>query len=138
MQHAISRQDRLEPGGVPLTEAQARIVDASPADRPTPPSPELIAADLDFHREMVRLTGSPRLSRARGAGRRGADPARLAAGYPGSGRLRGITLVLLALESRDPHAASVARRHLRLGLDLIAGEARNCARRVTILTISAN
>ncbi len=37
----------------PLQAAQRRIRDLAARRRPQPPSPELIAADLDFHRAMV-------------------------------------------------------------------------------------
>jgi DNA-binding GntR family transcriptional regulator len=129
VQQAISRQDRLDLSRV--RSAQARIVDSSPADRAVPPSPELIAADLDFHRAMVGLAGSPRLSRAH-------EP--LAAEsqillnwhpiYPGSDYAGDHELLLRALESRDPNVASVAHQHLQLSLDLIVGEARSYERRV--------
>lgn len=61
-QQAIGRPDRLERHQ--LHAAQQRIERALPDDSATPPSAELTAANLDFHRAMVALAGSPRLSRA--------------------------------------------------------------------------
>jgi DNA-binding GntR family transcriptional regulator len=129
VQRAIQRQDRLELADV--RAAQARIVQASPPDIEQPPSPELIAADLDFHRGMVALAGSPRLIRAH-------EP--LAAEsqmllnwhpiYPGSDYAGDHDVLLRALESRDPNVADVARDHLTLSVDLILQEAKAYAGRL--------
>lgn len=129
VQHAIERQDRLDLAD--LRGVQARIEAASPCEATTNPSAELIAADLDFHRAMVALAGSPRLSRAH-------EP--LAAEsqillnwhpvYPGADYAGDHLRLLTALESRDPNAADVARSHLRLTSGLLATEARSYARRL--------
>jgi len=129
VQQAIESQDRLELDQ--LLAAQERIDGASPADLAAHPSPELIAADIDFHRAMVRLAGSPRLSRAH-------EP--LAAEsqillnwhpvYPGADYAGDHRRLLRAIESRDPNAAEVARSHLRLTADLILEEARSYAQRL--------
>lgn len=129
VQHAIERQDRLEVSG--LREAQTRIEEASPSDLTTQPSPELIAADLDFHRAMVALAGSPRLGRAH-------EP--LAAEsqillnwhpvYPGADYAGDHRQLLSALESRDPNAAAVASAHLRLTSELLVTQARSYARKL--------
>jgi DNA-binding GntR family transcriptional regulator len=129
VQRAIQRQDRLELCDV--RAAQQRIIEASPPDAAQPPSAELIAADLDFHRAMVALAGSPRLSRAH-------EP--LAAEsqmllnwhpvYPGADYAGDHEVLLRALESRDPNVADVARDHLTLSLDLILEEAKAYAGRL--------
>ncbi len=129
VQQAIERQDRLELHE--LRAAQDRIDAASPADTAAPPSAELIAADLDFHRALVGLAGSPRLRRAH-------EP--LAAEsqmllnwhpvYPGADYAGDHRLVLRAIESRDPNAAELTHSHLRLSRDLILQEARRYADRL--------
>jgi DNA-binding GntR family transcriptional regulator len=129
VQRAIQRQDRLELKD--MRAAQERIVQASPPGVEQPPSPELIAADLDFHRAMVALAGSPRLSRAH-------EP--LAAEsqmllnwhpiYPGADYTGDHVILLRALERRDPNAADVARDHLNLSVDLILQEAKAYAGRL--------
>jgi DNA-binding GntR family transcriptional regulator len=126
---AIERQDRLDT--TELRAAQDRIEKASPADRSAHPSAELIAADLDFHRAMVALAGSPRLSRAH-------EP--LAAEsqillnwhpvYPGADYAGDHRRLLRAIESRDPNVADVSRAHLQLTSDLLVSEARSYARRL--------
>jgi DNA-binding GntR family transcriptional regulator len=129
VQHAIERQDRLDLGE--LRAAHERIEAASPQDLTQQPSAELIAADLDFHRAMVALAGSPRLSRAH-------EP--LAAEsqillnwhptYPGADYAGDHRKLLSAFESRDPNVAELARAHLQLTADLISEEARSYARRL--------
>jgi DNA-binding GntR family transcriptional regulator len=129
VQRAIERQDWLDLS--PLRGAQRRIEESSPADRNQPPSPELIAADLDFHRAMVALAGSPRLSRAH-------EP--LAAEsqmllnfhpvYPGSDYTGDHQRLLAAIESRDPNIADVAREHLTLSSELIVQETKRYADRL--------
>lgn len=129
VQRAIERQDWLELH--PLRAAQERILAAAPADAAQPPSAELIAADLDFHRAMVALAGSPRLSRAH-------EP--LAAesqmllnwhpGYPGADYAGDHAVLLAAFESRDPNVADAARDHLSLSLDLILQETKRYADRL--------
>jgi DNA-binding GntR family transcriptional regulator len=114
----------------PLHACQARIEQAAPpAD--APPSTELIAADLDFHRTMVGLAGSPRLSRAHEA---------LAAEsqmmlnwhpvYPGFEYAADHQRILDAIESRDPGVLEVVREHLRLSARLIVEESLRYASRM--------
>jgi DNA-binding GntR family transcriptional regulator len=129
VQQAIQRQDRLDLSE--LRAAQARIEAASPEGQTNHPSAELIAADLDFHRAMVALAGSARLSRAH-------EP--LAAEsqillnwhpvYPSADYATDHRRLLHAFESRDPNVAEVARAHLKLTSDLISEEARSYARRL--------
>lgn len=107
-----------------LQAALGRIGKAAqetPDDEPA--GAELIAADLDFHREMVRLGGSPRLSRAHET---------LAAEaqmfmhhqpiYPPSDYAADHRLLLDAITRRSPSAPDLVRDHLRLSAKLIAGE----------------
>jgi DNA-binding GntR family transcriptional regulator len=129
VQRAIERQDRLELGA--LRAAQKRIREASPADVAAPPSPELIAADIDFHRAMVALAGSPRLRRAHEP--LAAESQMLLNWHPvysGADYAGDHQLLLDALETLDPNAAEVARAHLELTSDLILEEARRYADRL--------
>lgn len=106
-----------------LRDAQERLREASPADGREPPCQELIAADIDFHRVMVGLAASPRLSRAH-------EP--LAAesqmvlnrhpAYWGSEYVADHQQLLDAIETRDPATTDLARAHLELSSELIAGE----------------
>jgi DNA-binding GntR family transcriptional regulator len=108
----------------PLRAALDRIVaaaDATPDDEPA--GTELIAADLDFHREMVALGGSPRLSRAHETLAAEAQmllhhqpiyaPTDYAADH---------AVLLHGIARRDPAAPDLVRDHLRLSAKLIAGE----------------
>jgi DNA-binding GntR family transcriptional regulator len=116
----------------PLQQAQQRICDVCPADGSEAPSAVLIAADIDFHRVMVGLAGSPRLSRAH-------EP--LAAEsqmllnwhpvYPVSDYVIDHQKLLQAIADRDPAAGDVVREHLKLSLDLLIGEASRYADRLT-------
>ncbi len=108
----------------PLKAALDRITaaaDAAPADEPA--GTELIAADLDFHREMVRLSGSRRLSRAHETLAAEAQmllhhqpvysPIEYAADH---------TILFDAIARRDPAAPDLVLDHLRLSARLIAAE----------------
>ena len=125
----------LERGQTPdlslLRACQERIrAAAAPAETPTSPSTELIAADLDFHRTMVALAGSPRLSRAHEA---------LAAEsqmmlnwhpvYPAMEYAADHQLILDAIDARDPGVLDVVREHLRLSARLIVEETLRYASR---------
>jgi DNA-binding GntR family transcriptional regulator len=115
-----------------LQSAQQRIRDVCPVDGSEAPSRELIAADMDFHRVMVSLAGSPRLSRAH-------EP--LAAEsqmllnwhpvYPVSDYVTDHQKLLQAIVDRDPAAGDVVREHLVLSLDLLTEEASRYADRLT-------
>ena len=120
--HALDRGTALDLG--PLKHALDRITEAADATPPDEPAgTELIAADLDFHREMVRLSGSPRLSRAHET---------LAAEaqmfmqhqpvYSPSTYEADHTVLFDAINRRDPAAPDLVRDHLRLSARLIAGE----------------
>ena len=115
-----------------LHAAQERVRAACPADGRESPSQELIAADIDFHRVMVSLAGSPRLSRAH-------EP--LAAEsqmllnwhpvYPVSDYVSDHQKLLQALAERDPGAGDMVRAHLELTVHLLAEEATRYADRLT-------
>jgi DNA-binding GntR family transcriptional regulator len=122
VRHALERDEPLDLE--PLAVALARITaaaDATPADQPA--GTGLIAADLDFHRAMVRLSGSPRLSRAHETLAAEAQmllhhqpvysPIEYAADH---------TVLLDAIARRDPAAPELVRDHLRLSARLIGGE----------------
>lgn len=122
VRHALERGAPLELA--PLRVAFDRIVtaaDATPADQPA--GTELIAADLDFHREMVRLGGSPRLSRAHET--LAAEAQMLMHHqpvYPPSDYAADHRVLLDAIARRDPAAPDLVRDHLRLSAKLIGGE----------------
>jgi DNA-binding GntR family transcriptional regulator len=83
----------------------------------------MIEADIGFHEELVRLAGSPRLTRAH---------ATLAAetrmllrhhpAYPWASYVTDHAELLDALERRDPATPELVAAHLRLSAELIAGE----------------
>jgi DNA-binding GntR family transcriptional regulator len=116
----------------PLRAVQQRIRDVCPANGSEAPSQELIAADIDFHRVMVSLAGSPRLSRAH-------EP--LAAEsqmllnwhpvYPVSDYVSDHQKLLQAIADHDPAAGDLVRAHLELTVDLLAEEATRYADRLT-------
>lgn len=109
----------------PLRVAQAQLRDASHDDSREAPSQELIAADIDFHRVMVGLAGSPRLSRAH-------EP--LAAEsqivlnrhpvYSCSDYVADHQQLLDAIASGAPAAVQLVAAHLELSSELISGEMR--------------
>jgi DNA-binding GntR family transcriptional regulator len=114
-----------------LDAAQQRIRAAAPADGSEPPSRELIAADIDFHRALVGLAGSPRLSRAHEP--LAAESQMLLNWHP----VYSVTdyvadhqRLLDAIVARDPGAGEVVRAHLELTVDLLAQEATRYADRV--------
>lgn len=111
-----------------LHAAQARIREASPADGTESPSAELIAADIDFHRVMVGLAESPRLSRAHEP--LAAESQMLLNWHPVyslSDYVADHQELLDAIQARDPAAVDVVRAHLKLSSDLIVGEADRLA-----------
>ncbi|HWD73777.1 MAG TPA: GntR family transcriptional regulator [Solirubrobacteraceae bacterium] len=115
----------------PLRRAQERIRSASSADGSEPPSRDLIAADIDFHRAMVGLAGSPRLSRAHEP--LAAESQMLLNWHPvysGLDYVADHQQLLDAIARRDPSAADVVRAHLELTVDLIVQEATRYADRL--------
>jgi DNA-binding GntR family transcriptional regulator len=122
VRRALEHSDGLDLG--PLTAALARIkaaAEATPTDQPA--GTELIAADLDFHRELVRLSASPRLIRAHETLAAEAQmllhhqpvysPIEYAADH---------TILFEAIARRDPAAPDLVKDHLRLSARLIAAE----------------
>jgi DNA-binding GntR family transcriptional regulator len=116
----------------PLKAAQQRIVDLSPADGAATPSREMIAADIDFHRVLVSLAGSPRLSRAHEP--LAAESQMLLNWHP----VYSVTdyvadhqTLLEVIARHDPAAGDVVRAHLALTVDLLLQEATAYADRVT-------
>ncbi len=120
--HALRREHPLDLE--PLTAALVQITTAArvtPADRP--PGTALIAADLDFHHEMVRLSASPRLIRAHET--LAAEAQMLLHHQPVYSPMdytADHTVLLEAIVRRDPAAPDLVRDHLRLSAQLIAGE----------------
>ncbi|MBV9425947.1 MAG: GntR family transcriptional regulator [Solirubrobacterales bacterium] len=122
VRQALERGEQLD-----LTCLEAALDRIREAARETPDDQpagtELIAADLDFHREMVRLSGSPRLSRAHET---------LAAEaqmfmhhqpiYPPWDYAADHSVLLEAIAKHSPEAPDLVREHLRLSAKLIAGE----------------
>lgn len=115
-----------------LRAAQARIRAAcAAAAGDEAPSHELIAADIDFHRGLVALAGSPRLSRAHEP--LAAESQMLLNWHPVysiSDYAADHQQVLDALEDADADAAEVVRAHLTLTVDLITQEAERYAARL--------
>jgi DNA-binding GntR family transcriptional regulator len=107
-----------------MRDAQRRIQATSPPDVSEPPSPELIAADMDFHRAMVALAGSDRLSKAHEP--LAAESQMLLNWHPVyslSDYVADHQQLLDAIEMRDPGAPDLVRRHLQLSEELIVREA---------------
>jgi DNA-binding GntR family transcriptional regulator len=115
-----------------LRAAQARISATCGATTGNnSPSRELIAADIDFHRELVALAGSPRLSRAHEP--LAAESQMLLNWHPVysiSDYASDHQRLLDALESDDQDAPEVVRAHLMLTVDLILEEAARYASRL--------
>ena len=115
----------------PLRSAQERIRGVSPDTGSEAPPPQLIAADIDFHRAMVRLAGSPRLSRAHEP--LAAESQMLLNWHPVysfSDYVADHQQLLDAIETRAPAAWEVVRAHLNLTVDLIVQEAGRYADRL--------
>ena len=107
-----------------LRDAQRRIGEASPPDVSEAPSPGLIAADIDFHRALVALAGSPRLSKAHEP--LAAESQMLLNWHPVyrlSDYVADHQELLNAIEVADPNTPELVRRHLELSERLIVQEA---------------
>ena len=116
----------------PLRAAQQRIGGLCTSDGNGSPPPELIAADIDFHRVMVSLAGSPRLSRAHEP--LAAESQMLLNWHPvysSSDYVADHQQLLAAIEDRDPAAGDVVRAHLVLSVSLLVEEASRYAHRLT-------
>jgi DNA-binding GntR family transcriptional regulator len=127
--HAFER-----PVGLDLSPLEAKlhliILAAAGAPDRRPAGTELVAADLDFHREMVRLAGSSRLTRAHETLAAEAQmlmhhqPVYPLTDYAGDHRI-----LFDAIVGRDPDTPEKIRQHLRLSAQLIAGEIHRMAAR---------
>ena len=116
----------------PLHQAQERIRELCCDDGSASPSRDVIAADIDFHRVMVSLAGSPRLSRAHEP--LAAESQMLLNWHPVysvSDYVADHQKLLEAIASRDPAAGDVVRAHLVLTVDLLTEEATRYAHRLT-------
>jgi DNA-binding GntR family transcriptional regulator len=110
----------LDPLRGAFADLRAAAAAAAATDEVTEP---LIRADIHFHEAMVRLAGSPRLSRAH---------ATLAAEtlillrhqprYPTAVYVSDHERLLVALEDQDPQTPELVAEHLRLSSRLIADE----------------
>jgi DNA-binding GntR family transcriptional regulator len=115
----------LDGGGeLDLSGLEQALDDLRRAARGRPrPTEDMIAADLRFHQELVRLAGSPRLDRAYDT---------LAAEtrillrhhpvYPWRTYVADHERLLVALSARDPSLPELVAEHLQLSADLIGGE----------------
>jgi DNA-binding GntR family transcriptional regulator len=130
VQAAFEREGALDLTAVRAAQARIRAVCTS-ANGDATPSRELIAADIDFHRDLVALAGSPRLSRAHEP--LAAESQMLLNWHPvysGSDYASEHQEVLDALQRTHPDAAAVVRAHLMLTVDLILQEAERYASRL--------
>ena len=114
-----------------LSAAQQRIRACVRRDCTEAPSRDLIAADLDFHRDLVALAGSPRLSRAYEP--LAAESQMLLNWHPVysvSDYVADHQRLLDAMQREDPQAGDAVRAHLMLSEDLILQEAERYASRL--------
>jgi DNA-binding GntR family transcriptional regulator len=110
----------LEPLAAVLTRITAAAAETPPDE---PAGTALIAADLDFHREMVRLSASPRLIRAHET--LAAEAQMLMHHQPVYSPFDYVadhTVLLDALVRHDPDAPELVRDHLQLSARLIGEE----------------
>jgi DNA-binding GntR family transcriptional regulator len=99
----------------------AEAVGEAPARSPA--GPQLITADLDFHRELVKLAASPRLTRAHET--LAAEAQMLLLHHPVYSMLdyeSDHRVLLEALERRDERSPELVGDHLRLSARLISEE----------------
>jgi DNA-binding GntR family transcriptional regulator len=94
------------------------------------PTEEVIAADLRFHQELVRMAASPRLDRAYDT--LAAETRMLLRHhpeYPWRTYVSDHQKLLDALRVRDPRLPGLVAEHLQLSADLIGGEIAGIAGR---------
>jgi DNA-binding GntR family transcriptional regulator len=131
-----AQEQATPPDLTALGAAQNRIVAACGAtDGDGAPSHDLIGADIDFHRELVALAGSPRLSRAHEP--LAAESQMLLNWHPVysvSDYASEHQQVLDALQAGDADPAEVVRAHLMLTVELIMQEAERYASRLASAT----
>jgi DNA-binding GntR family transcriptional regulator len=115
---------RIHSGERPdLTALRARLDDLREAAREDRVTEQVIDADIAFHEELVRLAGSPRLTRAHDT--LAAETRMLLRHhppYPWASYVTDHADVLDAIERRDPAMPELVAAHLRLSAELIAGE----------------
>jgi DNA-binding GntR family transcriptional regulator len=127
--HALERSAQLDLTRLEAKLNQIILAAAGTPDR-QPAGTELVTADLDFHREMVRLAGSQRLTRAHETLAAEAQmlmhhqPVYPLTDYAGDHRI-----LFCAIAERDPDAPEKVREHLRLSAQLIASELHRIAAR---------
>jgi DNA-binding GntR family transcriptional regulator len=128
VRQAFERTTDLDLDGLESRLRRVILAAASTPER-LPAGTELVTADLDFHREMVALAGSPRLTRAHETLAAEAQmlmhhqPVYPLTDYAGDHRI-----LFDAIASRDPETDEKIRGHLRLSAQLIAGELHRMAR----------
>ena len=105
----------------PLREALERLRDSLPTDGHL--TDEAIAADVQFHQELVRLCDSPRLTRAHDTL---AAETRLLLRhhpvYPATDYVSDHERLLDAFQRRDPRTPDLVAEHLQLSSHLIGDE----------------
>ena len=112
---------------LPLEEAMEELREAAVGEER--PTERVIAADIRFHRELVRLPGSPRLVRAYET--LAAEARMLLRNhpqYPWQSYVADHEVVFDALVRRDPRAPDLVAEHLRMSIELIAEEIAGLAR----------
>jgi len=113
-----------EDGALALDGLEEAMAELRRATRGQPrPTERVIAADLAFHQQLVRLGGSPRLDRAYET--LAAETRMLLRhhpAYPWRTYVRDHEELLDALRRRDPRTPELVAGHLRLSADLIGGE----------------
>jgi DNA-binding GntR family transcriptional regulator len=128
----VAQERAKAPDLTALRAAQARIVATCRAGNgDESPSRELIAADIDFHRDLVALAGSPRLSRAHEP--LAAESQMLLNWHPVysvSDYASEHQELLDALQDEAADAGEAVRAHLILTVDLISQEAQRYATRL--------
>ncbi len=111
-------------GGLDLASIEAAFEELRRAAIGQPrPTERLIAADLRFHQELVRLGGSPRLDRAYDT--LAAETRMLLRhhpAYPWRTYVKDHELLLDALRARDTRLPELVAEHLVLSANLIGGE----------------
>ena len=121
----------------PLREAVAELQVVCDRDGEECPSQALIAADMDFHRTLVALAQSPRLSRAHEP--LAAESQMLLNWHPvysGSDYVDDHQQLLDAFEDRDDPVVAV-REHLRLSEQLIVPVVENYSSRLRVVDDAA-
>ena len=110
-----------------LTDLRAALVELTEAARDqTRVTDPVIDADIRFHQELVRLAGSPRLTRAHDT--LAAETRMLLRHhpeYPWSTYVTDHVRLLEAIERRDPATPQLVAEHLELSSDLIGSELAN-------------